>query len=117
MNVKLEGFEKLEQKLLEMSSIRFEAIVQKQAAEMFNRGKSSSEPSQGGTPVDTGELRISLGSSDNEVGYTKDYAPHVNYGHRTLGGGYVPGQRFLANNAEIQRGIYHQDLTDAIKKG
>lgn len=53
-----------------------------------NRGGSN------GTPVDTGELRLSSGATDDEVGYNAEYAPHVEYGHRTKNGGYVQGQRF-----------------------
>ena len=51
------------------------------------------------------------------MGYTRVYAPHVEYGHRTIDGGFVEGQRFLQRNVEIQQPIYHRDLLDAIKKG
>lgn len=51
------------------------------------------------------------------MGYIKEYAPHVEYGHRTINGGWVPGQRFLKANADAQALIYYQDLLKAIKKG
>ena len=74
-------------------------------AQIYDRGKS-----EGGTPVDTGELKGSLSQSGDEVGYTKDYAPHVEFGHRTRGGGFVQGQRFLKANVDRQRPIFIEDL-------
>lgn len=43
------------------------------------------------TPVDTGELRSSIvfrttGTYEVTVGTSKEYAPHVNYGHKTMKG-------------------------------
>ena len=102
----------LEQELEHLNAIRWDAIREKQVTEMLNRARAS-----GGTPVDTGELRESSVASGDEMGYTAEYAPHVEYGHRTIDGGYVPGQRFLKANADAQSLIYHQDLLKAIKKG
>ena len=47
---------------------------------------------------------------------TRSYAPHVEYGHRTVNGGYVQGQRFLKRNVDTQRPIFKQDLIDQLKK-
>lgn len=102
----------LEQELERLNAIRWDAIREKQVTEMLNRARAS-----GGTPVDTGELRESSVASGDEMGYTVEYAPHVEYGHRTVDGGYVRGQRFLKNNADEQRGIYYRDLLTAIRKG
>lgn len=107
----IEGLLALESELRRLNDVRFDAVVKKQVTQMVNRAMAP-----GGTPVDTGELRLSLGSSGDEVGYTKDYAPHVEYGHRTVNGGYVPGQYFLRDNVETQRPIYREDLLKAIKK-
>ena len=107
----IEGLPALESELRRLSDVRFDAVVKKQVTQMVNRARAP-----GGTPVDTGELRLSLGASGDEVGYTKDYAPHVEYGHRTVNGGYVPGQYFLRDNVETQRPIYREDLLKAIKK-
>ena len=41
---------------------------------------------------------------------------HVEYGHRTKGGGFVPGQHFLKDNVDMQAPIYKEDLIDAIRK-
>lgn len=81
-------------------------LVKRQATEMYNRGKSD-----GGTPVDTGELMGSLTQSGgDEVGYSKEYAPHVEFGHRTVGGGYVEGQHYLEANVKAQEPIYKRQL-------
>lgn len=98
-------------KLNRLSHIRFEAVVIKNMTQIYNRGKAD-----GGTPVDTGELRMSLGQSGDTVGYAKDYAPHVEYGHRTVNGGYVEGQRFLQRNVRAQEPIFRQDLIDQLRK-
>lgn len=98
-------------KLNRLSHVRFEAVVIKNMAQIYNRGKAN-----GGTPVDTGELRMSLGQSGDTVGYAKDYAPHVEYGHRTVNGGYVEGQRFLQRNVRAQEPIFRQDLIDQLRK-
>lgn len=88
MSITVKGTEELTRALNSMSQARFEAVAKVSAADIYNRGK------QGGTPVSTektrpggphGELRQSLSMSEIEggasVGYTKDYAPHVEYGH------------------------------------
>lgn len=112
-NITLSGFQELEAELNRLNSIRFEAVIKKQTTELLNRARSA-----GGTPVDTGELRNSSNANLNarEMGYSAEYAPHVEYGHRTRNGGYVQGQRFLQKNVDTQRPIYKRDLINAIKK-
>lgn len=100
----------LAEALQSMNEVQFNAVVKKNVTQMLNTARS------GGTPVDTGELRKSSGTYGDEMGYTEEYAPHVEYGHRTRDGGYVPGQRFLKTNADTQAFIYYQDLKNAIKK-
>lgn len=97
--------------LQRLSKLRFDAVITKNMAQIFQRGKS-----EGGTPVDTGELRISLTQSKDEVGYVKDYAPHVEYGHRTRGGGFVRGQFFLKKNVDAQRPIFIEDLKRELRR-
>lgn len=104
----------LEQKLLALSRIRFNAVVKKQVTQMLNTARSSG--GSGSTPVDTGELRKSSGTYGDEMGYLAEYAPHVEYGHRTVNGGYVQGQHFLRDNVNIQGIVFKQDLLKAIKK-
>lgn len=100
----------LAKELDRLSHLRFEAVVLKNMTQIYSRGKS------GGTPVDTGELRISLTQTGDTVGYTKDYAPHVEYGHRTRGGGYVQGQHFLKKNVDVQRPIFEEDLRRELRR-
>lgn len=104
---------KLTRELSRLSSIKLEAVQQLQLRDMLNRARS------GGTPVDTGELRQSsfVDTGSLCMGYNKEYAAHVEYGHRTRGGGFVPGQRYLQRNVDAQRPIYKEDLLREIRKG
>lgn len=113
INITFSGFRELEAELNRLNSVRFDAVVKKQTAELLNRARAA-----GGTPVDTGELRNSSSAdlNDGVMGYTASYGAHVEYGHRTRNGGYVQGQRFLQRNVDIQRPIYKQDLINAVKK-
>lgn len=94
-----------------LSQIDYTKIKRDTATQIYNRGKMREW-----TPFRTGELRISLTSENDEAGYRKDYAPHVEYGHRTRNGGFVPGQRFLQKNAEAQAPLYKKDVEEVIKK-
>ena len=121
--IKLTGAEELEQELRRLNSVRFDAVITKNVAQMFKRAKGNN-PSIGGTPVDSGELRKSVTRFEDGIGYTKEYAPHVNFGHRyekVVNGKKVilwyEGQRFLDTNVKIQGPSYRQDLLNAIKKG
>ena len=106
----IDGIPALEKELDRMNSIRWEAIRKKQTVELL-----STEATRPGGPH--GELRLSSGTSGETMGYTKEYAPHVEYGHRTVNGGYVEGQYYLKRNVDTQRLIYKQDLLNAIRKG
>ena len=103
MRIEWMGGDQWSDKLQSLSHYRFEAVAKLTLAEMFERGKN------GGTPVDTGELRRSLhvNYGDMSIGYNKDYAPHVEYGHRVVVHGvpcgYVPGQRYLKKNVDTEK--------------
>lgn len=107
----VKGLKKLENRLAALNSVRFDAVTDKQLTQMLNRARQP-----GGTPVDTGELRKSSSRTNDTMGYSAEYAAHVEYGHRTVNGGYVQGQRYLQKNVDIQREIYKSDLLNAIKK-
>lgn len=98
-----------ENKLKALNSLSLEAVKIKNATQLFNFMKSH-------TPIDTGELRQSLIIFRDEVGYTKEYAPHTEFGHRTLNGGWVSGQYYLKDGVEHQRPIYRSDLLSELKK-
>lgn len=109
------GYKELMNTLKALNSIRFDAIVKKQATQMYQRAAKHGAGG-GGTPYDTGELMESRYQKKDEFGYTKEHAPHVEYGHRTRGGGFVPGQYFLRKNVDIQSPIFKQDLQKEIEK-
>ncbi len=77
-----------------MSQYRAEAVHAQEATEILNRAQKNATTTRGGTPIDTGELHISASMSKvpggYSVGYTSEYAPHVEYGHRQEVGRYVP---------------------------
>jgi hypothetical protein len=106
----MSGDDDVRKALKKLDPVAVEAIIKINMTEIYNRGKRP-----GGTPVDTGELRQSLGIQRQAgnvwvVGYTKEYAPHVEYGHRTVGGGYVKGQHYLRDNVNIQQKRIIQDI-------
>ena len=115
MRFSVTGDKQLQQALKQLTSVQYDAIVKLNMTEIYNRGKRP-----GGTPVLTGELRQSLGLTKDgagyDVGYTKQYAPDVEYGHRTVDGGYVKGQHFLKRNVDAQRPQMLQDIKDELKK-
>lgn len=92
------------------------SCVTKSLADMKTRSNSI-------TPRDSGELRNSaygniLGDLEGVFGFTKFYAPFVEYGHRLVRGGrqvgYVPANPFLAPNAREQGPIFSSDCEKAI---
>ena len=111
-----------------MSRVDFDRVCDDNMTELYNRGMGNFGETGHGTPVSTdatrpggphGELRMSLSKEgygrNAVVGYTKDYAPHVEFGHRTVNGGYVEGQRFLEDNVAQQQPIFDRDLRNAIR--
>ena len=110
IKVTLVGVDVLEAELARLNAIELEAIQKKQVTKMLNRAKNRG--SANGTPVDTGELKNSSSADMNnmEMGYTAEYAPHIEYGHRTRNCGYLQGQRFWQANVDRQREIYKTDI-------
>lgn len=115
IKVTLVGINVLEAELARLNAVKLEAIQQKQLVKMLNRARNRGGSS--GTPVDTGELRLSssVDLNNREMGYTAEYAPHVEYGHRTVNGEYVEGQHFLQANVDRQREIYKTDIRRALR--
>lgn len=119
MRFKVRGVSTLEKAFQKYDRIQWQKIARKNILQIKQR--ASSPP---GTPRDTGELILSRrmkteGSNEKwktTFFYTKDYAPFVEFGHRTRGGGYVKGQRYLKNNVDIQRHIYKEDMKRVLKK-
>lgn len=117
MRIKLTGIQELEKELRKQSLKDFKEVGDDMVGEMFNRASTL-------TPLDTGELRLSrsvtmtssLGAYSATFGYTKDYGPHVEYGHRTKSGAFVSGQYYLRANVEAQRPLYKQRLKEELSK-
>lgn len=121
-NYWLIGADKLAEAFMRQSQKDFMQVQSKNLLEMRDRAVRTRSPSRGGTPVESNELRLSasVDLSGGVMGYTKDYAPHVEHGHRVVRGGkqvgYAPGQYFLQNNVSIQSPIYKNDLLERMKE-
>jgi len=119
MKVTITGAEPLQKVLndLENFQVHLDAVRAKQVTEISNRA-AAALGTPGATPRDTGELRISAHADYNDFtfGYSKEYAGHVEYGHRTRSGGFVEGQRYLETNKDIQSPIYREDAGKEIEK-
>lgn len=75
-------------------------------------------------PVNGGKLKqhcyseLPQRSSANPEGtvyYTMNYAPHVEYGHRTVNGGYVNGQYYLKAAVDEVTPEFQEKLKKALK--
>lgn len=114
MKVEVKGLELVVSELSRIANINLSSVLRKNATEMFNR--ASAPP---GTPRDTGELiqsrQVEFGEDEAIFGYGKEYAPHVEYGHRTRNGGFVPGQFYLKRNLETQAPILERDILQKLK--
>lgn len=111
MRIEWRGIDELEKALIKKSKTDFLEVATKSLTEMFNRADAMPY-----TPIKSGELRLSRGVSKDSFGYSKEYAPHVEYGHRLKNGGYVKGQFYLAKNAKKQQPIYKADLIKKMKE-
>lgn len=121
MNIEWHGVESLSKKLLEKSEADFAEVGKKNIRDIYSRSQKNAYsgenvPAEGGTPVDTNELRMSAKYRDDEMGYSAPYSPHVEYGHRTRSGGFVPGQFYLKRNVDTQRPIYKEELKQKLKE-
>lgn len=113
IRTEITGIKPLSKEVLRLSQIEWQKIVQKNLRQMMNR--AAKEP---GTPIgETRRLRDSrrMDTASGTMGYAVEYAPHVEYGHRTVNGGYVPGQRFLLGNVQEQQAILLKDFQAALK--
>ena len=119
IGIKLTGMEPLEKVFNNLADFqtRLDAVRAKQVTEISNRA-AAALGTPGATPRDTGELRISAHADYNDFsfGYSKEYAGHVEYGHRTRNGGFVEGQHYLETNVDIQRPIYKEDAEKQLDK-
>ena len=117
IKITVHGMDNIQKVLNGLSDVRLDAIKAKQVTEISNRA-AAALGTPGATPRDTGELRISAHADYNDFsfGYSKEYAPFVENGHRTRNGGFVEGQFYLRTNKETQEPIYKKDVEDQIDK-
>lgn len=120
--IRFYGIEALEAELIRKSNADFLGVQRKQLRDIYTRGQdqyyqNGAVPASGGTPYDQGELRISMSYTGDETGYSKDYGPHVEFGHMARGGGsFVPGQYFLKKNVDAQKETYKADMINELRK-
>ena len=98
-----------------------EGVVKDTATKIFNRTKRE-------TPVGNytggGQLRqsstVDFNGNTANVGYVKDYAPHVEYGHRLVRAGkqigYVPGQRYFKKIVDAEEPNFQRTIERKIKE-
>lgn len=113
--IQMNGVDALERELARKSELDLTAVQKKQMRDIYTRGQQA-----GGTPVGDytggGQLRMSMSYTGEDVGYIKDYGPHVEFGHRLVNGAFLPGQFFFKANVDTQKPIYHQDLKNKLKE-
>ncbi|MDD2370837.1 MAG: hypothetical protein PHQ32_02410 [Firmicutes bacterium] len=116
-NFRFIGAEKL-QKVLENSvdsSGEFLKIVTDTTADILSDSQKNLNPHyKTGGLSKSGSFNIK--GLNGEIGYSVKYAPHVEFGHRTRGGGFVPGVKFLYNAAEDNREAHQKAVSDLVKK-
>lgn len=111
MRMQIYGVKALEKKLMQKSATDFLSVAKVNARAIYSRSQRA-----GGTPVDSNELRRSARVIGDEMGYGAPHAPHVEYGHRTVAGGYVQGQYYLKRNVDSQRSLYKEDLRNKLRE-
>lgn len=108
------GIEDVQKALMRYDESQFVEVTNLSIANMHNRA-SKRGAGGGGTPFDSGDLqrsrsrdmaKVNGSKFSGEFGYTIEYAPHVEFGHRTRSGGYVAGQKFLKQNADMEMPRY-----------
>lgn len=115
MRLELHGLDELNTKLNLLSDVDWAGLKAMQGADLKNRANRI-------TPYKSGDLRKSAYFDGVDTfGYSIEYAPHVNYGHRICRPkgkkiGYVSGQHFLEENVNAQVPIYEQDVKNWLKE-
>lgn len=118
MKIKIEGISELEAKLKHLSDANLGEAAKRAATDIYNMGQTR-------TPKKTGELRTSMAVNQinenaYEVGYAKEYAPHVEYGHRVVRNGtqvgYVEGQYFFKAMVEEEKPVFSEYLKEKIEE-
>lgn len=123
ITVIVDGAKALSAALKQKSEADFVNVCKKTTTSLFRYAAKNtpvSKTKHGGT------LRRSLRAEypsmhkDGEVGYTMEYAPHVEYGHRLVirgqERGFVPGQYFLKKSVDDARSDFITFCREELKK-
>ncbi|QEK11692.1 HK97 gp10 family phage protein [Crassaminicella thermophila] len=101
MGFRINGLDSFERALLETIKVKFPQEIEKELQRLALDLEGTIKRR---TPVDTGRLRGSFttgrvkkigGEWYIEVGTNVEYAEHIEYGHRTANGGFVPGIKMV----------------------
>lgn len=63
-----------------------------------------------------GSLRQEVTDTEGTIGYTVEYAPHVEYGHRAGKSSYVEGQHFLSQEAKAGQVVLERRVGDELRR-
>lgn len=110
----MKEFGKVVQKMINESKTTHREILKNVGTKVFTNTKEE-------TPVDLGILRnnwrLNVTPIQAVVSNNTEYAPHVEYGHRTRGGkGYVEGVYMLKNNMDKAEDWIEKDVFRLYKK-
>lgn len=112
------GFDELEKKLLNILTVQYPEEIQKKLKQIALSAQTSIAYN---TPVDTGNLKRSWTISEPkhingewtiEVGSNLEYAPHLEYGHKTPSGGFVQGYHMVEISVKQLEQQLPSDLKD-----
>lgn len=117
--IQLEGAQALERLLRQKSEQDF-VVVCKKTTTILRRQAAINTPvrkcREGGGLRRSLRAEIPAASRAGVVGYTREYAPHVEYGHRTVNGGWVNGQYFLKSAVDTARTDFIRLCREELKK-
>lgn len=110
MSFKINGLDKLDRKLtriIKETPGMVEDVLNQQAELLIGEAKDY-------TPVKSGTLRREWHRTDAtdgsvEVYNNMEYANHVEYGHRTLNGGFVKGRKMLQRAIDKRKREFFDD--------
>lgn len=118
-------------KLTDLQELRVDTAIKRTVNEVAEDLRNIT-PRRTGKLVDS--IRQSVGKSEGEVGFTSEYAPHVEYGHRQnvgqyvtklgkrlkapcLKAPYVEGQHFFSREMEATRRVLKKRIQDLLREG
>lgn len=122
MSIKLTGADKLARKLYAKSQTDFISACKVGTTELFRRAKENTPEApttkhhKGGNLKKNLRMEAPSGSDPGTVGYTLHYAPHVEYGHRTVNGGYVQGQHYLQKSVDEAAPVFIDTCKEVLKE-